>query len=314
MKSIVLGITLLVSAVAQEASAQRRAIPERLDLGKYAVVTRGHHVVPKGKTISGGVLVLRGNLDVYGDVAGAATALGGDVIVHKGGSVRGGAVAMMGRVRNEGGSILGIVKDLGPTHNRVTVSFGGSPRTTGASLASAFLWLVVLLLAGTFVLFFAGDHLRRTVEVVSNEMGRSLFTGVLGGLAVVPALIALVIAMAITIIGIFIIPVGVTAFLIALSGIAVLGFLAVAQVAGIAIAGETGSETKAGAELQYLFSGVLAFLSLWIVAAAFTWFPIVGALLRVLAVSVTFVAVTTGFGAVILSFWRGRRRKNAVAV
>ncbi|MBA3466554.1 MAG: hypothetical protein H0T21_04030 [Gemmatimonadaceae bacterium] len=59
---------------------------------------------------------------------------------------------------------------------------------------------------------------------------------------------------------------------------------------------------------------MLAFLALWIIAAAFTWFPIVGALLRVLAVSVTFVAVTTGFGAVILSWWRGRRRKNAVAV
>jgi hypothetical protein len=34
----------------------------------------------------------------------------------------------------------------------------------------------------------------------------------------------------------------------------------------------------------------------------------------VLAFSVTFVAVATGFGAVILSWWRSRHKENAVAV
>ena len=60
-----------------------------------------------------------------------------------------------------------------------------------------------------------------------------------------------------------------------------------------------------------MFTGILAFSALWIVAAAFTWFPILGALLRMLAFSVTFVAVATGFGAVILSWWRSRPTKNA---
>ena len=55
-------------------------------------------------------------------------------------------------------------------------------------------------------------------------------------------------------------------------------------------------------------------VGLWIVAAAFTWFPILGSILRVLAFSVTLVAVATGFGAVILSWWRSRPKKNAVAV
>jgi hypothetical protein len=120
--------------------------------------------------------------------------------------------------------------------------------------------------------------------------------------------------MAITIIGIFFIPVGVAAFLVAVGGIAILGFLAVAQVAGIAISHKSKSETAAGEELQYLFTGILAFSALWIVAAAFTWFPILGSILRVLAFSVTLVAVATGFGAVVLSWWRSRPRKNAVAV
>ncbi|HWL40164.1 MAG TPA: hypothetical protein VNO75_07980 [Gemmatimonadaceae bacterium] len=278
---------------------------------KYAHISTGDHVVPAGTTTSGSVMVFRGNLDVYGNVDGAATAVGGDVIVHEGGRVRGGAVALMGHVRNEGGSILGVIKDVGATHNRQTVSFGGRPRTTLGSLVSAIVWLLALLLVGTVVMFFMRDYFRRAVEVVTQESGKSLLMGIAGGLAAVPALIALVIAMAITIIGIFLIPIGVGAFLVALSGIAILGFLAVAHVAGIAISRKSASETPAGEELQYLYTGIFAFSLLWIVAAAFTWFPIVGSILRMLAFSVTLVAVATGFGAVILSWWRSRPSKNA---
>jgi hypothetical protein len=312
MKAILFGISLLVSAVAvQDAHAQE---PAEVRFTRFTRFQQGDLVIPAGTTTSGSVLVIRGNLDVYGNIDGAATAILGDVIVHDGGRVRGGAVALMGHVRNEGGSILGVIKDVGTTHNRSTVSFGGRPRTTLGSLVAAFLWLVVLLLVGTFVLFYLGDYFKRAVEVVTNETGRSLLTGVLGGLASIPALVTLVLAMAITIIGIFFIPFGVAAFLIAISGIAFLGFLAVAQVAGIAIAGKREAETPAGQQLQFLYTGILAFSALWIIAAAFTWFPILGAILRMLAFSVTFVAVATGFGAVILSWWRSRPKKNAVAV
>jgi hypothetical protein len=315
MKSILLGASLLIAAIsAQDAYAQQRDGFGLRGLRKYAQVTTGDLVVPAGTTTSGSVMVLHGNLDVYGNVDGAATAILGDVIVHESGRVRGGAVALMGHVRNEGGSILGVIKDVGATHNRATVSFGGRPRTTVASLVSAVVWLIVLLLIGTLVLFFMGDYFKRAVDVVTNETGRSLFTGVLAGLATVPAVVALCIAFAITIIGIFFIPIGVGAFLIAVSGIAILGFLAVAHVAGIAISRKSKSETPGGEELQYLFTGILAFSALWIVAAAFTWFPVLGSLLRMLAFSVTFVAVATGFGAVILSWWRSRPAKNAVAV
>ena len=206
MKSILLGALLVAAVAAQDAYAQH-------GLRKYAQVQTGDMIVPAGTTTSGSVMVIRGNLDVYGNVDGAATAILGDVIVHEGGRVRGGAVALMGHVRNEGGSILGVIKDVGATHNRSTVSFGGRPRTTIGSLVSAVIWLVVLLLIGTFVLFFMRDYFKRTVEVITNETGRSLFTGVVAGLATVPAVVALCIAMAITIIGIFLIPIGVAAFL-----------------------------------------------------------------------------------------------------
>jgi hypothetical protein len=308
---ILLGVSLLVAAIAgQDANAQQSNVRFSGFRG-YAQVNTGDLTIPAGTTTSGSVMAIRGDLNVYGNVDGAATAILGDVIVHDGGRVRGGAVALGGHVRNEGGSILGVIKDVGATHNRSTVSFGGRPRTTLGSLAAAFLWLVVLLLVGTFVLFFLRDYFTRAVEVITNETGRSLLTGVLGGLASIPALIALVVLMAITIIGVVFIPIGVAAFMIALSGIAILGFLAVAHVTGIAIAGKRNAETPAGQELQFLYTGIIAFSALWIIAAAFTWFPILGSILRMLAFSVTFVAVATGFGAVILSWWRSRAKKNA---
>jgi len=308
---ILLGVSLLVAAIAgRDANAQQSNV-RFSGLRGYAQVNTGDLTIPAGTTTSGSVMAIRGDLNVYGNVDGAATAILGDVIVHDGGRVRGGAVALGGHVRNEGGSILGVIKDVGATHNRSTVSFGGRPRTTLGSLAAAFLWLVVLLLVGTFVLFFLRDYFTRAVEVITNETGRSLLTGVLGGLASIPALVAIVVVMAITIIGVVFIPIGVAAFLIALSGIAILGFLAVAHVTGIAIAGKRNAETPAGQELQFLYTGIIAFSALWIIAAAFTWFPILGSILRMLAFSVTFVAVATGFGAVILSWWRSRSKKNA---
>jgi len=308
---ILLGVSLLVAAIAgRDANAQQSNV-RFSGLRGYAQVNTGDLTIPAGTTTSGSVMAIRGDLNVYGNVDGAATAILGDVIVHDGGRVRGGAVALGGHVRNEGGSILGVIKDVGATHNRSTVSFGGRPRTTLGSLAAAFLWLVVLLLVGTFVLFFLRDYFTRAVEVITNETGRSLLTGVLGGLASIPALVALVVVMAITIIGVVFIPIGVAAFLIALSGIAILGFLAVAHVTGIAIAGKRNAETPAGQELQFLYTGIIAFSALWIIAAAFTWFPILGSILRMLAFSVTFVAVATGFGAVILSWWRSRPKKDA---
>src|SRR5947207_13026174 len=206
IKTILLGLGLFVVAAAAPAAHAQRV---QLDVLKdYAEIQPGDLTIPAGPSTSGSAMASRGNRDVYGNVDGAATAVLGDVIVHESGRVRGGAVALGGHVRNEGGSILGVIKDVGATHNRSTVSFGGRPRTTIGSLVAAFLWLAVLLLVGTFVLFFLREYFTRAVEVVTNETGRSLLTGVLGGIASIPALIAIVVALAITIIGAFLIPVG----------------------------------------------------------------------------------------------------------
>ena len=318
MKGFVLGLfvgSTVLSAAHAGAQQVRTPVREsRTMLTRYAMVARGNQSIPAGAVSKGSVLVLHGDLDVYGDVAGAATTVGGDIIVHPGGRVRGAAVAMFGTVRNEGGTVLGVMKDVGRHGARTRIGYGFRPRTTFGSLRSAIGWLIALLLLGMWALFYAGDQLKRVVTTISNDTGKSLLTGMLAGFSTLPALVALVILMALTIIGIVFIPLGVAGFFVLVGGIGILGFLAVAQMTGIAIAGDSpATETPAGNELRYLFSGILAFSALWIVAAAFTWLPIVGTLLRVLAASVTFVAVMTGFGAVIISLWRQRQEKRAAA-
>lgn len=309
-----IGATVASAATSAAQSVTINSRADRTTLTRYAIVARGSRTIPAGTVSRGSVLVLQGDLDVYGDVAGAATVVGGDIIVHQGGRIRGAAVAMFGTVRNEGGTILGVIKDVGRHGSSTRIGYGMRPRTTAGSLKSAIGWLIALILLGVWALFYAGDHLKRVVTTISNDTGKSLLTGVLAGFSTIPALIVLVVAMAITIIGIVFIPLGVAGFMIVLFGVGILGFLAVAQVTGIAIAGDSpATETPAGNELRYLMSGILAFSALWIIAASFTWLPLVGTLLRVLAASVTFVAVMIGFGAVILSLWRHRQEKKAAA-
>ena len=318
MKGFALGLfigsTLLSAANADAQQVRTTVRDSRAVLTRYAMVARGSQTIPAGSVSRGSVLVLRGDLDVYGDVAGAATTVGGDIIVHPGGRVRGAAVAVFGKVRNDGGTILGVIKDVGRHGSSTRIGYGFRPRTTLGSLRAAIGWLVALLLLGTWALFYAGDQLKRVVTTISTDTGKSLLAGMLAGFSTIPALIALVILMALSIIGIVFIPLGVAVFFVIVFGVGLLGFLAVAQMTGVAIAGDSpATETQAGNELRHLVSGILSFSALWIVAAAFTWLPVVGTLLRVLAASVTFVAVMTGFGAVILSLWRRRQEKRVTA-
>jgi hypothetical protein len=66
-----------------------------------------------------------------------------------------------------------------------------------------------------------------------------------------------------------------------------------------------------GEALRALVIGICAYLALWIVAAAFTWSPVVGTVLRGIALAVTWVAATAGLGAAILS--RAGTRRPATA-
>jgi hypothetical protein len=260
-------------------------------------------VVATNVSSSGGVAAIRGNLDVYGTVNGDAIAIRGDVIVHPGGHVRGDAISVMGAVQNLGGTIDGRIRSYSSGAQMVHAHMRGRRFSSPFAAASAAIsWLVTLLLIGIATLLIAPAQLRRVGDTLRGGVSKSFFAGIFGSLAVAPALIALVISLAVTIVGIIFIPVGIIAFLIVVLGIGTLGFLAVAQLAGTAVArGRKRDLTETGAELRSLVVGLLVFMIAWIVVGFLSPIPLIGVFARMFAVALTLAAFVTGFGAVVLT-------------
>jgi hypothetical protein len=261
---------------------------------------------------SGSVASVNGNLDVYGTVQGDAIALRGDVIVHRGARIRGDAISIVGSVRNEGGTIDGRIRNYRSAPRMLTRStalYATRGLWAGPVMTLAFLALVLIIGFGALVL--GSNHLQRVAETLQAGVGKSFFAGILGGMAVAPAFVAMIVALAVTVIGILFIPLGILAFAVIVLGIATLGFIAVAQLTGRAMTrGAKRDTTERGAELRSLFVGMLSYIGLWAIVALLTPVPLVGSLARTFALAVTFVAFVTGFGAVILT---GFRKSNGVA-
>jgi len=173
-------------------------------------------------------------------------------------------------------------------------------------------WLLVVMVIGFAVISYAGDKVEIVVNTIRDGVGKSIGSGLLGHLAILPGAVGVIILLGATIIGILLIPLGLVAYMIVVSGIAMFGFIAVALLTGAAITGgKQRDDTPRGAMLRAFVVGTLAYLGLWIVAAVFSWMPLIGALLRSFAAGATFIAVTAGFGAVLRSYWRGDFARRA---
>jgi hypothetical protein len=279
----------------------------------HADVGRGDRVVPANATV-GSIVTVGGNLDVYGTVNGNAATIRGDVIVHRGGRVMGKAVAVMGKVRNDGGTIGGQVKQYGQSDVRAYASRRSYTAHYNPlrSLSLTIGWLIVVMAVGFGVISVAGDKVEIVVNTIRDGVGISVGSGLLGFLAILPGAVGVVILLAVTLIGILLIPLGLAAYMLMVAGLAMFGFIAVLLLTGAAITGgKSRDETPRGAMLRAFATGAIAYIGLWIVAAAFSWIPLVGALIRSLAAGASFIALTAGFGAVLRSYWRGDFAKRA---
>lgn len=180
------------------------------------------------------------------------------------------------------------------------------------SVSLAISWLLVVMVIGFAVISYAGDKVEIVVNTIRDGVGKSIVSGVLGHLAILPGAVGVAILLGVTIVGILLIPLGLIAYMVVVSGIAMFGFIAVALLTGAAISGgKQRDDTPRGAMLRAFVIGTCAYLALWIVAAFFSWMPLIGALIRSFAAGATFIAVTAGFGAVLRSYWRGDFAKRA---
>jgi hypothetical protein len=259
----------------------------------------GNRTIPAGATIDSAVGVVDGNLDVFGTINGATMVVDGNLRVHPGATINGDAVTVRGRIINQGGIVKGETRSLG------TFATGGErtpppPRTTMWALKLTLGWFAVLVIIGVGVMIFAEANLDGVVLALERGVGRAFGVGLLGQLVALPVLALLCVALALTILGILLIPFAIVAYTIAMAGLVTLGFLAVARLSGAPLV-KAPDLTPRGVNLRAMFIGLIGYFAIWALAAAFTWQPVAGAVLRMVALVITWVAATAGLGATLLS-------------
>ncbi|HET7040963.1 MAG TPA: hypothetical protein VFI13_03045, partial [Gemmatimonadales bacterium] len=267
----------------------------------------GHYSVGTGDELEGHLLVLHGDADVFGTVRGNVVTVDGDVVVHSGAAVTGSVLAVGGRVRDEGGDIRGSSLTLSDPATAVVVPVpppGGAVGTAarrGAGLAGVF---VTLLLMGAGLVAFARPQLQVVADTVGHSFGRAFLAGLLGQILVIPTFGMIVVGLALTVVGILLVPFAVAVY--ALLAVVTLlgGFLAVTHAMGEVRArrrmamGAIGVSTSGYA---YVATGLAAAVALWVVWVAFGWVPVAGWLIELAAILVTWILATVGFGAALLS-------------
>jgi hypothetical protein len=261
--------------------------------------TTGNRTIAAGTTVDSPVGVAGGSLDVFGTINGPAMVMDGNLRIHPGAKINGDAISVRGRVMNQGGVVTGETRSLG-TFATGNTRAPQQPRTTMWALKLTVGWFAVLIIIGVGVMIFAEANLDGVVLALERGVGRSFGVGVLGQLVALPVLALLCIALALTILGLLLIPFAIVAYTIAVAGLFTLGFLAVARLAGSPLV-RAPELTPRGVNLRAMFIGLIGFFAIWALAAAFTWQPIAGAILRTIAVVITWVAATAGLGATLLS-------------
>jgi hypothetical protein len=187
-------------------------------------------------------------------------------------------------------------------------------QTDGASFASPVgaVFGGLLGLLGTFVAltaiafgvsFFAGRQLDVMADTVSTSLVRSFFVGLLAQPLILPAFGAMLAGLTLTVIGILVIPVAVVAFAVALLAATMGGYLAVARVAGSAwMKKRRGDHGVEGfGILRSVAYGLAILLAVWVPAVLLGWVPVAGSMLTWAAIVFTWMLMTTGFGAALLT-------------
>jgi len=121
---------------------------------------------------------------------------------------------------------------------------------TWSAVGLAISWLLVVMVIGFAVISAAGDKIEIVVNTIRDGVGKSVGSGLLGHLAILPGAVAVVVLLGVTLIGIVLIPLGLVAYMLGVAGIAMFGFIAVALLTGAAITGgKSRDETPRGAML-----------------------------------------------------------------
>lgn len=285
-------------------------------------VLRGDRVVAAGETTEGDVLVVGGDLRVLGTVRGNAVVAGGNLFLGEGGRVLGDVNVAGGEIQNDGGRITGevrVVNRSAKAQDRPEARRVGSPVTAAArsegtwftpiaegiaGLFGTFALAVVLAGAGAVLIFYGVRHLRIVSETVRASVVRCAAVGVAASFLIVPAFLALIVLLAVSIVGIPLLAVAIPLYPVAVAGAFGFGLLAVAHAAGERTAERGGTPFgRYRNAYGYLFAGLAMLLAPLLAANLLTiaGMELLSTLIKLAVAGVAWAAATVGVGAVILS-------------
>lgn len=308
-----------------------------------ALVVHDDHAVPEGSVVDGNLALLDGTLRLGGRVRGDAVVLDGTLVLEPSSRVDGDVFQVGGEVERAGGRVAGeflSVEPLSPgaevpgapempevdIEDRVREEvrarmreyrrehrpgfFGRIGENVGRAFAGVLgviSGLLLLGLAGAATVYFVRPRLEVVAETALENPGRSFGVGLAGQLLFVPVLVLLCVA----IITILVVP-----FFVLASGLALLcGYLAVAHLAGETLARqryryEWMERLRRSNSYYYVLSGLVVLLAPFALAETLHvfggWLGWLRGLLHFASAVLTWVAVTVGLGAVLLS--RGGER------
>lgn len=271
--------------------------------------SRGNTTVAAGDTVRGPLVVVGGTAGIFGVVAGDVLALWGDIIVHGGGDVIGGASAYRGRVTLDGGRVRGTMDSW--QHSTAAAEETVAPITRARALSLSVGWTAMFVVVGLIVLVLLASNLEATARVLEQDFGRAFFVGVLGQLGFLPVMLLTCVALAVTLVGILLIPFALVAGPVALVGLVTLGWLALALVTGRALARAHREGASRNEALRALTIGVVVLMAPWLVAAALQGTGMAALMVRIVALAIAWVAMSAGLGAALLSRAGAGRRKHA---
>ena len=286
--------------------------PDVAEAIRRAPVRIGDVTVAEGQRLDGDLVVYRGGADVFGDVGGSVISLFGDVNLHRGAHVGLNAVSVGGHVRNDNATVDGDVRtisreDLNHEAGADAVAAATPPSAIDrvfTDVRNVVAVFVAFAMLGFGTVFFGRRYLEVVADTATHSFGRSFVVGLLGQLLVLPTFAMMIVGLVFTVVGILLLPFAAVAFCIAAILAVVGGYLAIAHAVGETFTRRRmahGAFVRAPNAYGYLFTGLIGLLGLWAAAALFGWMGPVVVLFRVLAGIVTWLAVTTGFGAVLLS-------------
>jgi hypothetical protein len=191
-----------------------------------------------------------------------------------------------------------------PVPEERALSIGAIAGQIGGDLVGLLAAFIALSALGFGLVFFAPRQLEIVADTVRNSFWRSFMVGLFAQPLVVPVFGMLLLGLALTVVGIVIIPFAAAGFAMAAALAVTGGYLAVARSIGEAYLRQRMSQGYAvGSWLsyRYIVYGLVALMTIWLPAVLIGAIPVAGDIATVSAALLTWMLATAGFGATILS-------------